>query len=204
MRQFNDSIYFDVRLWEADVDGSMAYAKALARVGIITEEEARRVREADAAMGTPVETNERMEGKLKVVTRTYDTPDGRVMRVSGTGACRDREGDTVRRRTLTLLGASLLGLALPATAAAADGSAVDSGATAWLLIATGLVMIMLPGLALFYGGLVRRKNVLSTIMHSFFGLALVSVVWVLVGFSSRSPRTSTGWSLIGGLDFVGL
>ena len=56
---------------------------------------------------------------------------------------------------------------------------ISSGDTAWLLIATALVMVMLPGLALFYGGLVRRKNVLSTIMHSFFGLALISVVWVL-------------------------
>jgi len=60
---------------------------------------------------------------------------------------------------------------------------MNSGDTAWMLAATALVMIMLPGLALFYGGLVRRKNVLSTIMHSFFGLAIVSVVWVLVGFS---------------------
>ena len=60
---------------------------------------------------------------------------------------------------------------------------MDTGDTAWLLMSTALVMIMLPGLALFYGGLVRRKNVLSTIMHSFFGLALVSVVWVVVGFS---------------------
>ena len=60
---------------------------------------------------------------------------------------------------------------------------MDSGDTAWLLMSTALVMIMLPGLALFYGGLVRRKNVLSTIMHSFFGLALVSIVWVIVGFT---------------------
>ena len=78
---------------------------------------------------------------------------------------------------------ALLGATLPATAAAADGSKIDSGDTAWMLASTALVMIMLPGLALFYGGLVRRKNVLSTIMHSFFGLALVSVVWVIVGFS---------------------
>ena len=63
------------------------------------------------------------------------------------------------------------------------GPTLDSGDTAWMLASTALVMIMLPGLALFYGGLVRRKNVLSTIMHSFFGLALVSVVWVIVGFS---------------------
>ena len=60
---------------------------------------------------------------------------------------------------------------------------MDTGDTAWLLMSTALVMIMLPGLALFYGGLVRRKNVLSTVMHSFFGLALVSIVWVIVGFT---------------------
>ena len=62
---------------------------------------------------------------------------------------------------------------------------------------------MLPGLALFYGGLVRRKNVLSTIMHSFFGLALVSVVWVIVGFSLAFGPDVGGLGLIGGLDFVG-
>ena len=60
---------------------------------------------------------------------------------------------------------------------------MDTGDTAWMLMSTALVMIMLPGLALFYGGLVRRKNVLSTMMHSFFGLALVSIVWVIIGFT---------------------
>ena len=79
---------------------------------------------------------------------------------------------------------------------------IDTGNTAWVLVATALVMVMLPGLALFYGGLVRRKNVLSTIMHSFFGLALVSVVWVLVGFSIAFAPDATGLGLFGGLDFV--
>src|SRR2546422_677957 len=64
-------------------------------------------------------------------------------------------------------------------------------------------MIMLPGLALFYGGLVRRKNVLSTIMHSFFGLAIVSVVWVLVGFSIAFAPDVNGMGLLGNLDYVG-
>jgi Amt family ammonium transporter len=80
---------------------------------------------------------------------------------------------------------------------------VNSGDTAWMLMSTALVMIMLPGLALFYGGLVRRKNVLSTIMHSFFGLAVVSVVWVLVGFSLAFGPDATGSGLIGNLDYVG-
>jgi Amt family ammonium transporter len=83
---------------------------------------------------------------------------------------------------------------------------MNSGDTAWMLTATALVMIMLPGLALFYGGLVRRKNVLSTIMHSFFGLAIVSVVWVLIGFSlAFGPDANLAGipGLIGNLDFVG-
>src|SRR3954463_15878780 len=80
---------------------------------------------------------------------------------------------------------------------------INSGDTAWLLMSTALVMVMLPGLALFYGGLVRRKNVLSTIMHSFFGLALVSVIWVLIGFSLAFAPSVDGYGLIGGLDFVG-
>ncbi|HET9614359.1 MAG TPA: ammonium transporter [Candidatus Limnocylindrales bacterium] len=80
---------------------------------------------------------------------------------------------------------------------------MNSGDTAWMLAATALVMIMLPGLALFYGGLVRRKNVLSTIMHSFFGLAIVSVVWVLIGFSLAFGPDATGHGLIGNLDYVG-
>src|SRR6476661_4557411 len=83
---------------------------------------------------------------------------------------------------------------------------MDTGDTAWMLMSTALVMVMLPGLALFYGGLVRRKNVLSTTMHSFFGLALVSIVWVIVGFTLafgpdvNLPVLGHGW--IGGLDFA--
>ena len=80
---------------------------------------------------------------------------------------------------------------------------MNGGDTAWMLVATAMVMVMLPGLALFYGGLVRRKNVLSTIMHSFFGLALVSVVWVLIGFSLAFGPDITGLGLLGGPDYVG-
>ena len=80
--------------------------------------------------------------------------------------------------------------------------AVDTGNTAWLLMSTALVMLMLPGLALFYGGLVRAKNVLSTIMHSFFGLAIVTVVWVIVGFSLAFAPSVGGLGVVGGLDFA--
>jgi len=79
---------------------------------------------------------------------------------------------------------------------------MDSGDTAWMLMSTALVMIMLPGLALFYGGLVRSKNVLSTVMHSFFGLALVSIVWVVVGFTLAFGPDVNGAGLIGGLDYA--
>ena len=79
---------------------------------------------------------------------------------------------------------------------------MDSGDTAWMLMSTALVMIMLPGLALFYGGLVRSKNVLSTVMHSFFGLALVSIVWVIVGFTLAFGPDLNGMGLIGNLDFA--
>ena len=105
----------------------------------------------------------------------------------------------IRRLLFGGLAAGTLLAGLPGVAAAADGGEIDSGDTAWLLMSTALVMVMLPGLALFYGGLVRRKNVLSTIMHSFFGLALVSVVWVIVGFS-LAFGTDVELPVIGGAD----
>jgi ammonium transporter, Amt family len=79
---------------------------------------------------------------------------------------------------------------------------IDTGNTAWMLMSTALVMLMLPGLALFYGGLVRAKNVLSTIMHSFFGLAIVTVVWVIVGFSLAFAPSIGGLGIVGGLDYA--
>jgi ammonium transporter, Amt family len=79
---------------------------------------------------------------------------------------------------------------------------INSGDTAWILMSAALVMLMTPGLAFFYGGLVRRKNVLSTIMHSFFILGLVSVTWVLWGYSiAFAPDAGLG--LFGGLDYLG-
>ena len=111
--------------------------------------------------------------------------------------------DRIRRGTIAAgIGAALLAV-LPGTVAAADGSKIDTGDTAWMLMSTALVMIMLPGLALFYGGLVRRKNVLSTIMHSFFGLAIVSIVWVLIGFTLAFGPDVGGAGLIGNLDYAG-
>ena len=81
---------------------------------------------------------------------------------------------------------------------------IDAGDTAWILTATALVMLMTPGLALFYGGLVRRKNVLSILMQCMFILALVSVTWVLVGYTLAFGQDVNGWGIIGNLDHIGL
>jgi ammonium transporter, Amt family len=80
--------------------------------------------------------------------------------------------------------------------------AINGADTAWVLISTALVMLMTPALGLFYGGMVRGKNVLSTIMHSFFILALISVQWILWGYSLAFGPDKGG--LIGGLEWVGL
>src|SRR2546428_13759020 len=74
---------------------------------------------------------------------------------------------------------------------------IDSGDTAWVLASAALVMLMTPALGFFYGGLVRRKNVLSTITHSFFILCLISVQWVLWGYSLAFGPDK--WHIIGGL-----
>ena len=79
---------------------------------------------------------------------------------------------------------------------------IDSGDTAWILVSTAMVMLMLPGLALFYGGLVRANNVLSTIMHSFFGLAIVTVVWVIIGFSLAFAPSVGDLGIVGGLEYA--
>ncbi|MCZ7384601.1 MAG: ammonium transporter [Candidatus Methanoperedens sp.] len=94
----------------------------------------------------------------------------------------------------------LLLLSVPALAA--DAPKVDSGDTAWVLASSALVMIMTPALGLFYGGMVRKKNALSTIMFSFVILALISVQWVLYGYSlAFGPDIG---HVIGNLDWLGL
>jgi Amt family ammonium transporter len=79
---------------------------------------------------------------------------------------------------------------------------INSGDTAWILMSSALVMLMTPGLALFYGGMVRRKNALSTIMMSFSILALVGILWVLYGYSLSFGPDKGG--IIGGLNWFGL
>ena len=77
---------------------------------------------------------------------------------------------------------------------------LDTGDTAWILVSTALVLLMtIPGLALFYGGMVRKKNVLSTMSHSLTAAAIVSIVWVVIGYSLAF---GSGNAFIGGLDKV--
>src|SRR5262245_47798649 len=86
--------------------------------------------------------------------------------------------------------------------AAAAAPVVDTGDTAWVLTASALVLMMtLPGLALFYGGLVRAKNVLNVLMQCFLSAGIVGVLWILVGYSLAF---GTGGAFIGGLSKMGL
>ncbi len=93
-------------------------------------------------------------------------------------------------------------LLLTGPALAAEAPKVDSGDTAWVLASSALVMVMTPALGLFYGGMVRKKNALSTIMFSFAILALISVQWILFGYSLAVGPDIHG--LIGSLNWVGL
>ena len=83
---------------------------------------------------------------------------------------------------------------LPKLAFTAETSAIDTGTTAWMLTATTLVLLMVPGLAMFYGGLVRTKNVLGTMMHSFVAMAVIGVLWAVCGYS-----LAFGKSILGGI-----
>ncbi len=86
-------------------------------------------------------------------------------------------------------------MVIPATAFAGEND-IDTGSTAWMLISTGLVLLMIPGLAMFYGGLVRTKNVLGTMMHTFVALAVIGVLWVVCGYA-----LTFGKNILGG--FIG-
>lgn len=109
--------------------------------------------------------------------------------------------------TMMKLG-SVLRLALPCllmaapTTFAAEPGTIDTGDTAWVLISAALVFIMTPGLGFFYGGMVRDKNVLTTIMQSFFIVAMISVEWIILGYAMTFGTDISGF--IGSLDKIGL
>lgn len=89
----------------------------------------------------------------------------------------------LRLKWMIVRSGALFALVLCADArAASEGPAVDTGATAWMLTSTALVLLMVPGLAMFYGGLVRTKNVLGTMMHSFVAMGIMTVLWVVCGY----------------------
>jgi ammonium transporter, Amt family len=80
---------------------------------------------------------------------------------------------------------------------------INGADTAWVLVSAALVLFMTPGLAFFYGGMVRSKNVLGMLMQNYFAMGLVTVLWVLVGFSLAFGK-DIGGGLLGGFDFIGL
>lgn len=88
----------------------------------------------------------------------------------------------------------MLFLITAASSFASDGVEVDTGITSWMLTSTALVLLMVPGLAMFYGGLVRTKNVMGTMMHSFSAMGIMAVIWVILGYSmSFGPNVLGGW-----------
>jgi Amt family ammonium transporter len=84
---------------------------------------------------------------------------------------------------LLLLAVSAIGVALPERLATRPGGPINPADVAWMLTATGLVLLMTPGLSFFYGGMVDRRNVISTMLQSFMAMAVISIVWVVCGFS---------------------
>ena len=85
---------------------------------------------------------------------------------------------------------------------------IDSGSVAWMIVASVLVLFMTPGVAFFYGGLVRGKNVISTMMYSFISMGVVMIIWALYGYSlafgTAADVTSAGFNnFIGNFDYAG-
>ena len=81
---------------------------------------------------------------------------------------------------------------------------MDTGDTAWILASSALVLFMTPGLALFYGGMVRGKNLLSMLMKNFVAMGVVTVTWIVVGYSLAFSGDWQGWGIIGNLDLFAL
>jgi Amt family ammonium transporter len=105
-------------------------------------------------------------------------------------------------RSVTVIAGGCVALASKGAALAEDAPAIDTGDTAWVLTASALVLMMtLPGLALFYGGLVRSKNILNVLMQCFLSAGIVGVLWILVGYSLAF---GTGGAFIGDLSKAGL
>ena len=101
----------------------------------------------------------------------------------------------MKKISLFVLAAVLSMLLCPDMLMAQEAAAqaeVDTGTTAWMLTSTALVLLMVPGLAMFYGGLVRTKNVIGTMMHSFAAMAVIGVIWAVCGYAMTFGK-SLGW-----------
>src|SRR5438067_13887966 len=115
---------------------------------------------------------------------------------------------------LLLAVVSVLGVVVRPAAQPITGGPVNSGDVAWMLTATGLVLLMTPGLSFFYGGMVRTKNVVSTMLQSFVTMGVISILWIVVGFSLAfgdsingligDPRTFFMFTRVGTLTHPGL
>jgi ammonium transporter, Amt family len=95
-----------------------------------------------------------------------------------------------------LIFAALLGIIIPGSKSSPDDPALSSGDTAWMLTATAMVLLMTPGLAFFYGGMIQPKNIISTMLQSFIAMGVVSILWVFIGFSIAFG-SSIGWEGFG-------
>src|SRR5579859_805493 len=84
---------------------------------------------------------------------------------------------------LLIAGVSVLGAVFRGAPQMVTGGPINAGDVAWMLTATALVLLMTPGLSFFYGGMVRRKNVISTMLQSVVAMAVISILWIVVGFS---------------------
>ena len=91
---------------------------------------------------------------------------------------------------------SLAAVVLPERKPATTGGPIVTGDVAWMLTATGLVLLMTPGLSFFYGGVVRTKNMISTMLQSFVAMGIISILWVVVGFSLAFGDSIGGWQAI--------
>src|SRR5665647_3850196 len=94
---------------------------------------------------------------------------------------------------ITLMLVAIIALFVPSIKSFTDTGKYNSADIAWIIVATALVFLMTPGLAFFYGGMVHRKNVLSTMIKSFVAAGVVSILWVTVGFSLAFGKSMGGF-----------
>lgn len=100
---------------------------------------------------------------------------------------------------VAMFAAALLGVIIPGNGSGAGDEAIVAGDTAWMLTATAMVLLMTPGLAFFYGGMIQPKNIISTMLQSFIAMGVVSVLWIFAGFSIAFGESvgSEGYGLFG-------